>query len=104
MSIARSFRLLGLALGFAFAVSFGSAAALGADETEAAKPATTPVSFYREVRPILQRRCSGCHQPAKAGGKLQVTSYAALLQGGENGEGFIPGKPEESLLIEYIEG
>src|SRR5262245_32129919 len=59
-----------------------------------------PVSFYRQVRPILQRSCTGCHQPAKAGGKLILTSYAAIKAGGEQGIGFEPGKPDDSLLVE----
>lgn len=63
-----------------------------------------PVSFYRQVRPILQRSCAGCHQPAKAGGKLVLTSYSATKAGGEQGIGFEPGKPEESLLVEQISG
>jgi WD40 repeat protein len=63
-----------------------------------------PVSFYRQVRPILQRSCTGCHQPAKAGGKMVLTSYAAAKTGGEQGPGFEAGKPEESLLVEVISG
>jgi WD40 repeat protein len=63
-----------------------------------------PVSFYRQVRPVLQRHCSGCHQPAKQGGQLLLTSYADFLKGGENGVGFTPGKPEESLVVDYISG
>ncbi len=68
-----------------------------------AKPAQ-PVSFYRQVRPILQRNCTGCHQPAKDGGKLVLTSYDGLKKGGENGAGFEPGKPDESNLVTYISG
>src|SRR5438876_10773267 len=69
------------------------------------KPAPTgPVSFYRQVRPVLQRNCTGCHQPAKAGGKLVLTTYAAIKAGGEKGVGFEPGKPDDSLLIEFISG
>src|SRR5258708_34705734 len=69
------------------------------------KPADTgPVSFYRQVRPILQRHCTGCHQPAKAGGKLVLTSYAAAKAGGEQGLGFEEGRPDDSLLIEFISG
>ena len=63
-----------------------------------------PVSFYRQVRPILQRHCSGCHQPAKKGGQLLLTSYADFQKGGENGAGFTPGKPDESLILDYISG
>src|SRR5690606_29807221 len=76
---------------------------LAADEKPADKPAP-PVSFYRQVRPILQRNCTGCHQPAKDGGKLVLTSYEGLKQGGENGAGFEAGKPDESNLLIYISG
>lgn len=86
----------------ALVISTGlGATASAADE----KPANTgPVSFYRQVRPILQRHCTGCHQPAKAGGKLVLTSYAAAKAGGEQGIGFEVGKPDDSLLIEFISG
>ncbi len=70
---------------------------------DAGKPAG-PVSFYRQVRPILQRSCTGCHQPAKRGGKLLLTSYDGLKTGGENGPGFTAGKPDESLIVQYISG
>lgn len=69
-----------------------------------AEDAAKPVSFYRQVRPILQRHCSGCHQPAKAGGNLLLMSHAELLKGGENGAGFVAGKPGDSLIVSYISG
>src|SRR5579871_1020626 len=82
-------------------ISWTGRSAKPADE----KPAPTgPVSFYRQVRPVLQRSCTGCHQPAKAGGKLVLTTYAATKTGGEQGTGFEPGKPDDSLLIEFISG
>ncbi|MEX0726682.1 MAG: c-type cytochrome domain-containing protein [Planctomycetaceae bacterium] len=62
------------------------------------------ISFYRKIRPVLQRRCSGCHQPAKAGGELRLTSFEGFLKGGENGAGFVAGKPDESLVMNYITG
>lgn len=77
--------------------------AQAADKKDAAKLAG-PVSYYRQVRPILQRSCSGCHQPAKRGGKLLLTSYEGFKTGGENGAAFVPGKPEESLVVQYISG
>ena len=87
--------------GIAFAAVAAGKTGLAADE----KPVQTgPVSFYRQVRPILQRNCSGCHQPAKAGGKLVLTSYAGAKAGGEQGPGFEPGKPDESLLVDLISG
>ena len=74
-----------------------------AQEDDAKKP-DGPVSFYRQVRPILQRRCSGCHQPSKKGGQLLLTTFAGFKVGGENGESFVVGKPDESLILDYISG
>jgi WD40 repeat protein len=69
-----------------------------------AVPTTKPVSFYREVRPILQRHCSGCHQPAKQGGNLQLISYELFKKGGESGASFVAGKPEDSNIVKQISG
>ena len=88
-------------------VSMAAVIAL-ADAVEGAtapKPKSSgPVSYYRQVRPILQRSCSGCHQPAKQGGKLLLTSYEGLKAGGENGPPIKVAKPEDSLLVQYISG
>lgn len=61
-----------------------------------------PVSFHKQVRPILQRHCIGCHQPAKRGGELLLTGHASLVKGGETGPGLVAGKPDESLLIKSL--
>lgn len=66
--------------------------------------AAGPVSFQKQVQPILQRRCQGCHQPANRSGKLVVTSYTFLKTGGDHGTAFVPGKPNDSVLVRYIAG
>lgn len=63
-----------------------------------------PVSYYKQIRPILQQSCQGCHQPAEPNGGLIVTSYAAFQEGGMGGASFIPGNPEDSMIMEYISG
>src|SRR5690242_11182373 len=67
-------------------------------------PAQTPVSYYNQIRPILKNRCQGCHQPATQGGKLVVTNYAAFKAGGASGVSFVPGRPQESILLKFITG
>ncbi|CAN5890630.1 hypothetical protein BH23PLA1_BH23PLA1_04480 [soil metagenome] len=62
------------------------------------------VSFSKQVLPILQKNCQGCHQPAKDQGGLILTTHAALLQGGEGGPGVEPGQPDESVLLDNIAG
>ncbi len=62
--------------------------------------AVDDVSYTRDVRPILQKHCTGCHQPAKREGRVDLTSAAAILAGNELGsELIVPGDPEESPLI-----
>jgi WD40 repeat protein/mono/diheme cytochrome c family protein len=70
-----------------------------------AKPAegTTKVSYDKQVRPIFQAHCQGCHQPAKPSGAYVMTAFDRMLAGGESKEAaIVPGKPEESFLIDQI--
>ena len=69
------------------------------------EPAKAPakVSYYKDVRPIFQTQCQGCHQPAKAGGGYVMTDFAKLLTGGESGDkAVVAGKLDESNLIDQI--
>jgi len=73
-------------------------AAIAANQVK--KPASEPISFAKQVRPILQANCMGCHQPAKSRGDFVMTTYEKLLAGGESGEAAIVAKhPEQSKLI-----
>src|SRR5438309_6136844 len=68
---------------------------------EAAAP--EKVSYYKQVRPIFQAHCQGCHQPAKARGEYVMTDFAKLLGGGESGEkAVVPGHADKSKLIADI--
>jgi len=62
-----------------------------------------PVSYYKQVRPIFQASCFGCHQPAQAKGGLVMTSHAGLLKGGESGDpAIVPNRPEKGTLLDQI--
>ena len=87
-----------------FAPAFVAVLAWAADES-AQSPAQpdAAVSYYKQILPIFQAHCQGCHQPAKANGKYVMSSFDALLKGGETGEkAIVPGKPDESHLVEQI--
>jgi len=61
------------------------------------------VSYYKDVRPILQQNCNGCHQPAKPLGGYVTTNHDDLLKAGEREKpGVVPGKPGESYLLQQI--
>jgi WD40 repeat protein len=81
-------------------VSCWSSLSSAAAEEEKGGPAA--VSYYRDVRPIFQAHCQGCHQPAKAKGKFVITSFAKILDGADGEAVVLPGKSGESLLVEEI--
>lgn len=61
------------------------------------------LSYHKEIKPIFQSNCNGCHQPAKQKGDYLMTEFTALLEGGETGKpAIVPGKPEESYLFSQI--
>jgi WD40 repeat protein len=75
--------------------------------TQAQVPSAQPgakVSYFREIRPVLQRQCQGCHQPASKQAELLLTSYEGFRSGGKSGPSFVTGKPDESLVVAYLKG
>ncbi len=61
------------------------------------------VSYYHEVRPILQANCQGCHQPAKGKGGFVMTDFQRLLKGGDSeGAAVVPGHPDQSALLKMV--
>ena len=64
----------------------------------------TPMDFVKTVAPILEQRCLRCHSADKAKGNLSLTSRESALRGGDGGPLLVPGKPDESRLIEMVTG
>mgnify|MGYP001297356514 CR=1 FL=1 len=48
--------------------------------------ADEPVSFRRDIAPILQEHCVACHSAKKAEGGYRVDTYADLAKPGDSGE------------------
>ncbi|MDR3638179.1 MAG: DUF1553 domain-containing protein [Isosphaeraceae bacterium] len=87
------------------AAAFLLVAGPGARSHAAEKPAdpAQKVSYDKQVRPILQARCQGCHQPAKPGGGYVMTAFDRLVAGGESKTAaVVPSKPADSNLVELI--
>jgi len=85
--------------------STGSPAAKAAPPGTASGPVRPqPVSFLHDIAPIFVENCIGCHNTKKAESKYVMTSFAQLVRGGAQSEGaaVVPGKPDESFLIESI--
>ncbi|MFO0950538.1 MAG: DUF1549 domain-containing protein [Isosphaeraceae bacterium] len=59
--------------------------------------------FESRVRPLLVNNCYNCHSAnTNARGGLRVDDRNGLLQGGNSGPAVVPGRPEESLLIQAV--
>lgn len=54
-------------------------------------------SYFREIRPVLQRQCQGCHQPNLKSSNLDLTTYDGLKTGGKRG-------PALALIVQYLTG
>lgn len=63
-----------------------------------------PVSYSRDLVPILKRSCNGCHHPGKKKGDLDLTTFSTLQKGGKHGPVIQPGHPAQSRLIEEVSG
>lgn len=84
-----------------------SAVALLAVSARAETDSAGAAFFETKIRPVFVTHCYKCHseQAAKAGklkGALRLDSREGLRMGGENGVVVVPGKPQESRLIQAI--
>jgi mono/diheme cytochrome c family protein len=70
----------------------------------AVAPAAEPkaVDFARDIRPILQARCAGCHGAKKQRGGLRLDRKDRALAGGDSGTVLIPGRAADSPLIRRV--
>lgn len=60
--------------------------------------AADPVDFRKEIKPILEVHCLGCHGPEKPKGSLRLDTRAGAIKGGDEGPALVPGKASESPL------
>src|SRR5438067_1018794 len=65
--------------------------------------AITPL-FTRDIVPIFERSCQRCHRGDEAKGGLKLDSFDNILQGGAKGPVILPGNPDKSRLIMYVDG
>ena len=82
---------------FGMFLAFAPGLRLGAEQT--------PAQFFEaKIRPVFAEKCYSCHshkaKKLKAG--LYMDSLGGLIKGGDSGPAIVPGKPEESLLVEAI--
>jgi hypothetical protein len=59
--------------------------------------------FKTEILPVLEKNCVKCHNPQQKMAKLDLSSFAAMMEGSSSGPVIAPGKPERSLMWKLIE-
>lgn len=61
------------------------------------------LAYYDQVvQPILNQNCKSCHNPKNLKGELDLTSFEALLKGGEDGSVLKSGNAEGSSLYSRL--
>ncbi len=74
----------------------------GAPESGVAATAPPAVTEHDVIMPILGAKCFVCHGRHVQQGGLDLRTASGMLKGGKSGPAIIPGKPEESLLVQKI--
>jgi cytochrome c553 len=79
----------------------GSAAAT--EEPAAGNDRAGVEFFERRIRPLLVGNCYTCHSAdTNSKGGLRTDDRNGLINGGDSGPAVVPGKPEESVLLQAV--
>jgi hypothetical protein len=70
--------------------------------TAAVSAPAQQVDFIKQVQPILNDNCIGCHKGSSAPAGLQLDSAAGVLRGGDSGKVILPNDAKNSLLVQRI--
>jgi hypothetical protein len=82
------------------------AAAVAGPASRSASPGAVqhgPLSFERDIRPILKANCFDCHgESEKPKGGLDLRLQHFMVKGGESGAAIVPGDPQHGTLLEKV--
>jgi WD40 repeat protein len=74
-------------------------------QTSAERPGAAPAtSQFADIASILQKNCLACHSSTAKMGGLIMDNYAALMKGGAHGPAIVPGKADDSRMIQMLQG
>jgi len=72
--------------------------------TSLALPAAGAVDFVKDIQPIFEERCYGCHGGSKQEAAFRLDHKPSALKGGDFGLAIKPGHSADSILVHAIEG
>ncbi|MGG7662027.1 c-type cytochrome domain-containing protein [Dyadobacter sp. BHUBP1] len=65
-------------------------------------PLDQAVVYTNVIKPILEQKCTSCHNPDKLKGELILTDPQSIMKGGKSGKLLVPGNPQMSLLLQRV--
>ena len=65
-------------------------------------PARAADEFKTAIAPILMNRCLECHNSSEKSGGLDLSTRQGLMAGGDTGPVLVPGKPDQSPLLDRV--
>jgi mono/diheme cytochrome c family protein len=73
--------------------------------TQSAAPAPAPpISFDKDVKPVLEQHCLSCHGETMQSGKFDLRNRDSALKGGARGSDIVPGDAAASRLYRRVAG
>jgi len=61
-----------------------------------------PISFIKDVAPILKENCFACHNAKQRKGKFDMSTFESFRKGGSGDDPIVSGKPDESPLLDRL--
>lgn len=66
--------------------------------------AKTKIDFARDIAPLFEKRCFGCHGPQQQMNGLRLDQKQAALKGGRSGQVIVPRNSAGSRLVQLVAG
>ncbi len=73
-----------------------------AGKLSATPPKPSVSTYEKEILPLFQSKCLGCHGAGKAQAGLDLRTFGSLLQGGSVGKVLVVGSPEQSRIYQAV--
>ncbi|XZE34278.1 DUF1553 domain-containing protein [Pirellulaceae bacterium SH501] len=61
------------------------------------------IDFFRDVKPLIESRCVGCHGGINPKGGLRLDGAEHAMKGGDSGPSFMVGNPSASELVRRVQ-
>ena len=68
----------------------------------AAAPATSSVSFSKDILPLFQKNCTRCHGGGSPRAGLSLENNASAMKGSVNGPVIVAGNPDKSPVYSLV--